>query len=126
MHKVKEKPKLSKKQKVFVDEYLATGNGRQSALKAYNTTDPNVAGAIASENLTKPNVSEYITSVLSHRDLKPELIIDSLMQELKHPDVAARLKAAELLGKHLKLFTDRVDHTLVLEQVKKIGWADSE
>ena len=118
--------KLSLKQKRFADEYIATGNGTQSALKSYETLDHNTANAIAVENLQKPIIQDYISNVLSHRDLKPELIIDSLMKELKHPDVAARLKAAELLGKHLKLFTDRVDHTLVLEQVKKIGWADAE
>lgn len=126
MPKLKKKQKLSRKQKVFVDEYLATGNGRQAALKAYDTDDPNVAGAIASENLTKPNVSEYISGVLTMKDLKPELIIETLMKDLTHFHPMVRLKAAELLGKHLKLFTDKVDHTLVLDQVKKIGWADSE
>ena len=53
-------PKLTKKQQDFADEYVKTGNGRQSALKAYNTEDGNTAGAIASENLTKPNIKKEI------------------------------------------------------------------
>lgn len=54
--------KLTKKQKLFANEYIDTGNGLQSALVAYDTKDPNTAAMIASENLTKPNVKEYIES----------------------------------------------------------------
>ena len=32
---MKEMPKLTRKQTRFVDEFVATGNGTQSALKAY-------------------------------------------------------------------------------------------
>lgn len=53
---------LTKKQAEFVKEYLDTGNGVQSALKAYNTTDYSTAGNIASENLNKPKIVEYLTS----------------------------------------------------------------
>lgn len=52
--------KITKKQKDFADNYLKTGNGRQSALKTYNTKSPIVAGSIATENLTKPNVQQYL------------------------------------------------------------------
>ncbi len=55
--------KLSKKQKDFVDLYAHTGNGQESALKAYEIESKdagNVARAIASENLTKPNIIEAI------------------------------------------------------------------
>lgn len=48
------------KQKEFVKEYLDSGNGTQSALKVYDTKDPNVAGAIASENLRKPKIRQMI------------------------------------------------------------------
>ncbi len=54
---------LTKKQAEFVKEYLDTGNGTQAALKAYDTEDPNTAGAIASENLRKPKIIEYLESV---------------------------------------------------------------
>jgi len=48
------------KQRRFVTEYLKTGNGTQSALKAYDTEDPNTAHAIASENLRKPTIRTLI------------------------------------------------------------------
>jgi len=55
-------PKLTKKQKDFAHEFISTGNGTQSALKAYDTDNPRVASVIAAENLVKPNVREYIES----------------------------------------------------------------
>lgn len=53
---------LTKKQKGFVKDYLETGNGVQSALKNYDTTDYATAGVIAVENLEKPNVKAYLES----------------------------------------------------------------
>lgn len=55
--------KITKKQKEFADSYVETGNGRQSALKVYDTKSPIVAGSIATENLTKPNVIEYLQGI---------------------------------------------------------------
>lgn len=52
--------KLTKKQEEFAIEYLETGNGTQSALKAYDTEDPNTANQIAVENLRKPTVIQYL------------------------------------------------------------------
>ena len=59
------KGELTIKQQKFIKEYIASdGNGTQSALKAYNTTDNNVAHNIASENLQKPTVREAIEKAL--------------------------------------------------------------
>lgn len=54
---------LTKKQQTFVKEYIETGNGTQSALKAYDTTSEAVASAIAVENLQKPMIVEVIHSL---------------------------------------------------------------
>jgi phage terminase small subunit len=54
---------ITPKQKIFADEYIKTGNGQRSALKAYDTVKPKVATVIASENLIKPSVIEYMQSV---------------------------------------------------------------
>lgn len=55
---------LTLKQRLFVQEYVETSNGTQSALKVYATKDENTASVMAWENLRKPNiqkaVSEYI------------------------------------------------------------------
>jgi len=52
--------KLTKKEKVFADNYLESGNGTQSALKAYDTTSERVAASIAYENLRKPDIRQYL------------------------------------------------------------------
>lgn len=54
---------LTKKQQVFVKEYIETGNGTQSALKAYDTTDEVTAASIAHENLNKPQIVDAIKSL---------------------------------------------------------------
>jgi len=46
-------PKLTKKERAFLKLYFETGNGVQSAMKVYDTTDYSTAGAIASQNLKR-------------------------------------------------------------------------
>lgn len=64
----KPKRKLSKKQKGFVKDYIATGNGTQAALKNYDIESEdkiNVANAIAVENLQKPTIQQAIRDMAS-------------------------------------------------------------
>lgn len=81
--------KLSHKQKTFVKEYTKTLNGTQSALKAYDTSDPNVAGAIASENLTKPKIKEEINRLLAGNGISIEEILTfhkrNMVQDINYP-----------------------------------------
>lgn len=56
--------RLTKKQKGFVKEYAKTGNGVQSALKAYDTDDYATAGVIAVENLEKPKIQNALDEAL--------------------------------------------------------------
>lgn len=56
-----EKPrKLTKKQRGFVKDYVATGNGTLAVMKNYDVESEMTASSIASENLRKP----YIASVI--------------------------------------------------------------
>ena len=76
-------PKTTIKQKVFIKDYTNNGgNGTQAALKAYDTTDPNVAKVIASENLTKPNVKEAIDREMEKQGLTLEKIIAPVTKAL--------------------------------------------
>jgi phage terminase small subunit len=52
--------RLTKKEKQWADTFLETDNGTQSALRAYDTTDPNTAAVIAHENIRKPKIREYL------------------------------------------------------------------
>ena len=55
---------LTVKQRRFVKHYVATGNGTEAALSAYDTTDPGTAHAIASENLRKPAIQQAVAELL--------------------------------------------------------------
>lgn len=52
--------KLTKKQKLFADEYLKTGNGTQSALASYDVSSNNSANSVAGENLQKLVIIKYL------------------------------------------------------------------
>lgn len=66
----KPRKRLSVKQRIFAEEFVKTkGNGTQSALKAYDTTKPEVANAIAVENLQKPLIRLEIEHLLKQNDI---------------------------------------------------------
>lgn len=111
--------KLTPWQKDFCEYYLQTGNAAEAArLAGYSK---NSAQQIGAENLSKPVISEYITNRRAEMD--KTLIADSdevlrfysavMRGEVKDqfgldPSLADRIKAAELLGKRYRLFTDKV------------------
>lgn len=117
---------LTPKQKKFAKEYLKTGNGAEAVRKVYKlkeTTHPNLPASLASENLRKPLVRDYIQEKLEASKATPEFIISRLLKEVEDFNPAARLKALELLGKHLRMFGEKSENFQVLEQVKTVGWA---
>ena len=72
--------KLTKKERGFVKDYVATGNGTLSALKNYDikSKDPqNVAAVIANENLTKPKIQKAIDERLPD-DLLDQVHLEGL------------------------------------------------
>lgn len=114
---------LSLKQKKYVNEYIANGgNGKEAALASYDTNE-RTARQIAYENMTKPDIVSAIQSKLQLSDAKPTLVIQTLLEKINHIDPVISLKAAELLGKHLRMFSDKqADPIEVLEKVRAIGW----
>ena len=114
-------PKLTLKQKRFVDEYLIDFNGAQAAIRAgYSEAS---AKEIAAENLTKPNIKNEIakrTGVLEEKALiTKEMVIQGLLDEARCIDEgsshSARVSAWAHLGKHLNMFTEKIEHTGKLE-----------
>lgn len=89
--------KLTKKQRKFVNEYADTGNGTQSALKAYNTEDNNTAKSIASENLTKPAIREEL-AILGFNTNTAKRVVGEILSE-REVEPQHRLKAADLVFK---------------------------
>jgi phage terminase small subunit len=122
------KKKLTLKQKKFTTEYLKTGNGTQSAIKAGYSK--NCAQQIATENLTKPLIRSTIESealklgidieyVLGNfkdlaefgktKVLKAKNINGELVNELELADGHLAHKSTESLARALKLFVDKVE-----------------
>ena len=118
---MKDKPKLTAKQEMFCKEFLIDLNAKQAAIRAGYSKK--TAKEIASENLTKPNVSEYLQSLMNKRSTETGITADYVLKTIKETMEASKLdddrpntyKGAELLGKHLKLFTEKVEHSGSLE-----------
>lgn len=122
--------KLSIKQKRFADEYIISGNAYQSAIKAgysKNYSKGNVVKllenvsvkAYIDERLAEidnrkiadqQEVLEYLTSVMRGEVTEPLTVLDGDGYQKvidASPSVATRNKAAELLGKRYRIFTEK-------------------
>ena len=112
--------KLTPKQKAFADYYIETGNATEAARKAgYKGKNLN---RIASENLSKVDINQYIDQRLAKiedkRIAKGEEVLQYLTKVMRGEEkdqfgldasLQDRTKAAELLGKRYRLFTEKVE-----------------
>ncbi len=101
--KEKTLPKLTRKQKGFVEDYVLTGNGTQSVLKNYDTESPRTASVMAVENLAKPSVAlaveikqNSLKEALINQGVTPEkiaekisVLLEATVGETQIPDVNA-------------------------------------
>ncbi|KGE59718.1 terminase small subunit [Streptococcus pyogenes MGAS2111] len=124
--------KLTLKQKRFADEYIISANATAAAIKAGYSKK--TARSIGQENLTKPDIKayiderleklesekiatqeevlQYLTSIMRGDQQEKTLIsVGEFGQKIVDIDVGAkdRIKAAELLGKRYRLFTDKIE-----------------
>lgn len=114
--------KLTPKQRAFVDYYIQCGNATEAAKKAgYNEKS---ARQIGTENLSKPVISSYIQErmkqIESSRIATGEEVLRYLTSVMRGEEKDAfgleiaiqdRTRAAELLGKRFRLFTEKVETT---------------
>lgn len=110
--------KLKPKELKFAEEWLKTTNATQSAIKAgYSERTAYSAG---SRLLKKVDVKQYIDERLAEMKENSIADTDEVMQFLSStmrgdipdqfgldPALNDRIKAAELIGKRYKLFTDK-------------------
>lgn len=97
--KQKKIPKLTKKQRGFVNDYVATENGTQSALNNYEIESDNpekVASVIATENLAKPSIIEAIN--VKRKSLKQALIDKGITEDYLAGKVDVLLTAVDEKG----------------------------
>jgi phage terminase small subunit len=103
--------KLKPKQELFAIEYLKDFNATQAAIRAgYSTKTAHVIGP---ENLKKPVIKKAIDIGMAQRTKSVEISVEWILQGVKSiadnldEQTKDRLKAFELLGKYLKMFTDK-------------------
>ena len=113
----KRRPKLNPKQKRFVEEYLVDLNGTKAAIRAGYSK--RTAVKIAAENLHKPLITEAIQKAIQKRSERTEITQDEIVKDLQDLRDEARgaeqfapaVRCDELLGKHLGMFKERVEHS---------------
>lgn len=140
--------KLTLKQKRFADEYIISANATAAAIKAGYSKK--TARSIGQENLTKTDIKayiderleklesekiatqeevlQYLTSIMRGDQQEKTLIsVGEFGQKIVDIDVGAkdRIKAAELLGKRYRLFTDKVEMDVSSDVTINVGeWDD--
>lgn len=92
----KKLPKLTKKQRGFVNDYIDTENGTQAALKNYDTKDYKTASVIAAENLDKPSIQVAIED--KRKSLKEALIQKGITEDYLADKVNVLLTAVDEKG----------------------------
>lgn len=140
---------MSLKQQRFADEYIISGNATQAAIKAgyspkyantnapkllQNTTiksyiDERLAQLASDKVATQEEVLTYLTSVMRGETQEQTLCsIGELGQEVIDIDVGAkdRIKAAELLGKRFRMWTEKVETDITQAVVIDVGEWDGD
>lgn len=102
---------LTPKQSAFVREYMIDLNATQAAIRAgYSEKTANRIGA---ENLSKPVIQEAIQQRHKAAEEKCAVTVEWILSEIakiaqdEEVKTADRLRALELLGKHLGLWEKR-------------------
>lgn len=106
---------LTDRQARFCEEYLIDLNATQAAIRAGYSKK--TAREQAAQNLSKLNIQEKIAELKAERAKRTEMTQDSVIQELaavaraevKGVRAVDKLKAFELLGKHLGMFVERYE-----------------
>lgn len=109
---------LTPKQALFCKEYLIDLNATAAAKRAGYSE--HTAKDIGCQNLAKPYIQERLQKEINERSKSTEITVEYVLNSLK--DIAERCqqkkefnphaanKALELLGRHLQMFTDNVNH----------------
>jgi len=122
------KKKLTDKQEMFCKEYLVDLNATQAAIRAgYSETSAKEQGY---ENMTKPHIVDFIQELMDKRSQKVEITAENVLNDIletrnackdmmilegefgeyiDNTALSGRNKNNEMLAKHLKLLTDKIE-----------------
>ena len=106
---------ITKQQEKFCYEYMKNFDGTKAAIRAGYS--PKGAGYIAYNTLAKPHVRKFLDSLLNKKAEMFQTAVDKIISECKtiafstvDGDIiktADKLKALEMLGKYLGLFSEQ-------------------
>ncbi|MCR4646277.1 MAG: terminase small subunit [Oscillospiraceae bacterium] len=116
---------MTNKQKRFCEEYLIDLNATQAAIRAgYN---PKTARSQGQRMLTKVDIVLYLQRLREEQSERTSITADTVLTELQRialSDVKItgkeKIKALELLGKHLGLFQNGADNSAALEKLDEV------
>jgi len=116
---------LTKKQKVFCEEYLIDLNATQAAIRAGYSVES--AGSIGSENLEKPEIRARIDEALAERSKRTGINADRVLREIAR---IAFVNAADVINFDSATISESAseDDTAAIAsvKVKTIPTADGE
>lgn len=130
--------KLTAKEKTFIDEYLIDLNATEAARRAgYAVKNAKVT---AFHLMAKPAIKDAVQRAMDKRANKTQITAEYVLNKIRDTvercsqsepvleynketkeliptgewkfDAQSVLKGCELLGRHLKLFTDKVEHSV--------------
>ena len=106
---------LNPRQQLFAEQYLIDRNGTQACIRAGYSA--NSAAVTASRLLRNANVQQAVAAgtvaVAEAAELDAAWVLSNLRDAAENSDarLSDRIRATELIGKHLGMFVDRVHHT---------------
>ena len=104
---------MNAKQRAFAVEYIKDKNATQAAIRAGYSEK--TARSIANELLAKPDIAHAIEELQKAAEARAGITVDKIVERINRiaedPRTAPRdrLKADELLGKYLGMFTEKVE-----------------
>lgn len=125
---------LTKKKREFCEEYVLTGNGTRSYMKAFGKSeeDYSICAVEANRLLKKEEIINYIAELTKQKNplLTQEWLCDRLLVIINNPETKEqdRLKAIDMLLKSLGAYTtnQNINANVSGQQTITIEITDSE
>lgn len=108
---------LTEKEAAFVREYLVDKNGTQAAIRAGYS--PVSAGRHSFTMLARPVIKTALARELKAQAARTLITADKVLLDIQSigdkalsaKEFSVALRSRELLGRHHKVFTDKVEHS---------------